>query len=256
MTVNTPASNDDTEFESTPIPGPPGATTDNTLRQMMMTEYMRRLGPNGNYACLVTRPAGLSLSDAKNRSWIGLFQIDVARALAAQFVTGHVHGDFHRGNILFQSQFNFDKLSTKELYDLYEEPGLELVDHRIAKCLCQGPKSCHPTYLAWGINNGRMRRMLPLEQSDRDALLAMLRPMLSFSPENRSSAQQVLESEWMIGNFIILVVEIRSICQAHFVTREHTLSDATQVQDKGLIAASVSTKIETFRTFSRARKNH
>lgn len=44
MTVNTPASNDDTEFESTPIPGPPGATTDNTLRQMMMTEYMRRLG--------------------------------------------------------------------------------------------------------------------------------------------------------------------------------------------------------------------
>ncbi|EER38819.1 protein kinase [Histoplasma capsulatum var. duboisii H88] len=194
MTVNTPAGNDDTEFESTPIPGPPGATTNNTFRQMMMTEYMRRLGHNGNYACLVTRPAGLSLSDAKNGSWIGLFQIDVARTLAAQFVTGHVHGGFHRGNILFQSQFNFDKLSTKELYDLYGEPGYEL-------------HSAHPR-LSGGENERAVGTTSPTKatqitelhpgMSDRDALLAMLRPMLSVSPENRSSAQQVLESEWMV----------------------------------------------------------
>ena len=40
--------------------------------------------------------------------------------------------------------------------------------------------------------------MLPLESSERNALFAMLRPMLSFKPENRPSAQQVLESEWML----------------------------------------------------------
>lgn len=40
--------------------------------------------------------------------------------------------------------------------------------------------------------------MAPLELSERKALLAMLRLMLSFKPENRPSAQQVLESEWMV----------------------------------------------------------
>lgn len=88
-------------------------------------------GPNGNHACLVTSPARMSLIEAKSESWIGLFQIDVARALAAQLATvirymhseGFVHGDLHRGNILLQTQSNFDKLPTKELYDLYGEPG-------------------------------------------------------------------------------------------------------------------------------------
>ncbi|KAL3487870.1 hypothetical protein BJX62DRAFT_186152 [Aspergillus germanicus] len=40
--------------------------------------------------------------------------------------------------------------------------------------------------------------MPPLESSERDALFAMLRPMLSFKPENRPSAQQVLDSECMV----------------------------------------------------------
>lgn len=78
----------------------------------------------------------MSLIEAKSESWIGLFQIDVARALAAQLATvirymhseGFVHGDLHRGNILLQTQSNFDKLPTKELYDLYGEPELEPVN--------------------------------------------------------------------------------------------------------------------------------
>jgi len=40
--------------------------------------------------------------------------------------------------------------------------------------------------------------MPPLESSERDALFSILRPMLSFRPENRPSAQQVLDSEWMV----------------------------------------------------------
>lgn len=41
-------------------------------------------GPNGNHACLVTNPARMSLSDAKNGSWISLFQLEVTRAIAAR----------------------------------------------------------------------------------------------------------------------------------------------------------------------------
>ncbi|KAG5294678.1 protein kinase [Histoplasma ohiense] len=41
MGMDTPASNDDIEYEPTTTPGPPGPTTTDTLIQMMM-EYMRR----------------------------------------------------------------------------------------------------------------------------------------------------------------------------------------------------------------------
>ncbi|KAL4913761.1 kinase-like domain-containing protein [Aspergillus aurantiobrunneus] len=60
-------------------------------------------GPNGNHVCLVARPARMSLSDAKNGSWISLFQLEVTRALAAQIVImvqylhlqRVVHGDLY-----------------------------------------------------------------------------------------------------------------------------------------------------------------
>ncbi|KAG5301702.1 hypothetical protein I7I48_01802 [Histoplasma ohiense] len=41
MGMDTPASNDDIEYEPTTTPGPPGPTTTDILIQMMM-EYMRR----------------------------------------------------------------------------------------------------------------------------------------------------------------------------------------------------------------------
>ncbi|PYI33392.1 protein kinase [Aspergillus indologenus CBS 114.80] len=93
-------------------------------------------GPNGEHICLVTRPARMSLSDAKNGSWISLFQLEVARALAAQLVIaihyihsqGFVHGDLHRGNILLQLPRDFDYLSTTQLYAQYGEPVLEPVN--------------------------------------------------------------------------------------------------------------------------------
>ncbi|KAL4803353.1 kinase-like domain-containing protein [Aspergillus unguis] len=89
-------------------------------------------GPNGRHVCLVTRPARVSLAGARSASWISLFQIGVARAMAAQLVTvtryihsqGFVHGDIHRGNILLHPRSGFDRLSTKELYQLYGEPEL------------------------------------------------------------------------------------------------------------------------------------
>ncbi|KAB8267701.1 kinase-like domain-containing protein [Aspergillus minisclerotigenes] len=266
-------------------------------------------GPNGNHLCWVTNPARMSLSDAKNGSWISLFQLEVARALTAQL------------------------LSTEKLYELYGEPVLEPVNRLDSQKLPLGvPQCCIPPVLLgeasekitlpearillsdfgetfspvqekkfeshtprlirppetrfeptkplslssdiwtlactiWDIiaqrslfegfltneddmacqqisalgplptewretweahqnkptehggpiNQSRIQyqswedrfersmqqprikeAMLHLELSERDALSSMLRSMLSFRPEDRPSAQQVLESEWMV----------------------------------------------------------
>lgn len=52
--------------------------------------------------------------------------------------------------------------------------------------------------------------MSALESNERDALSSMLRSMLSFTPEDRPSAQQVLESEWMVK---WALPEYEKICQ-------------------------------------------
>lgn len=40
--------------------------------------------------------------------------------------------------------------------------------------------------------------MPPIESAERDAILSMLRSMLSYRPETRPTAKQVLEFEWMV----------------------------------------------------------
>lgn len=57
-------------------------------------------GPNGTHFCLVTKPARCSLADTEEASNHGLFQLQVARALAAQLAVAvkqihdqkYVHG--------------------------------------------------------------------------------------------------------------------------------------------------------------------
>jgi serine/threonine-protein kinase SRPK3 len=61
-------------------------------------------GPNGTHPCLVTTSARCNLTDAKEESESRLFQLDVARSLAAQLVTAisHVysHGYAHGGSCI------------------------------------------------------------------------------------------------------------------------------------------------------------
>ena len=64
---------------------------------------------------------------------------------------------------------------------------------------------CRSQYKSWEncfettVQQPRMKEGRPhFESCERDALFPMLRSMLCFRPENRSSAQQVLESEWMV----------------------------------------------------------
>ncbi|KAK6826749.1 hypothetical protein RU639_004558 [Aspergillus parasiticus] len=106
-------------------------------------------GPNGNHACYVTVPARASLSGVKDGSWIRLFQLDVARALAAQLVLvvdyihtqGIIHGDLHMGNILLKSMPDFDQLSVEQLYEKYGAPELDPVVHLDDKPLPPGVPS-------------------------------------------------------------------------------------------------------------------
>ncbi|KAK1975175.1 kinase-like domain-containing protein [Colletotrichum cereale] len=81
-------------------------------------------GPNGTHPCFVTVPARCSLMDAKEAADSRLFQLDVARSLAAQLAMaislvhsqGYAHGDLHLGNILLQLPSSFNSLSVDQLY--------------------------------------------------------------------------------------------------------------------------------------------
>ncbi|KAK2012448.1 kinase-like protein [Colletotrichum eremochloae] len=81
-------------------------------------------GPNGTHPCFVTVPARCSLMDAKEASDSRLFELSVARSLAAQLAMaislvhsqGYAHGDLHLGNLLLQLPPSFNGLSVYELY--------------------------------------------------------------------------------------------------------------------------------------------
>ena len=92
-------------------------------------------GPNGIHPCYVTIPARMSLSEAKDASYNRLFQLEVARALAAQLLLaveyvhsqGFVHEDLHCGNVLLKLPFDLSQLSVERLYKEYGEPEFEAI---------------------------------------------------------------------------------------------------------------------------------
>ncbi|PYH90636.1 kinase-like protein [Aspergillus ellipticus CBS 707.79] len=90
-------------------------------------------GPNGTHRCLVREPAMMSLSQAKDASYVRLFQLPVAKSIVAQVVQavtclhsqGIVHADLHEGNIMLRLPRSIDELSPEQLYDQYGQPHLE-----------------------------------------------------------------------------------------------------------------------------------
>jgi serine/threonine protein kinase len=127
-------------------------STDNDLGKAMVPSVLDRLtihGPNGKHACYVTVPVRASVSALNDGSWICLFQLDVAWALAAQLVLavdyvhaqGSIHGDLHLGNILLKISPSFDQLSPEQLYEEYGGPELEPVVHLDGKPLPPGVPS-------------------------------------------------------------------------------------------------------------------
>ncbi|KAJ5139328.1 uncharacterized protein N7515_004176 [Penicillium bovifimosum] len=62
------------------------------------------------------------------------------------------------------------------------------------------------------IQEPRQRNGMPrIEMAERDAIFKMLKSMLEFRPENRSTAKQVLECEWMVKWALPEYEKIRSI---------------------------------------------
>ncbi|KND88535.1 hypothetical protein TOPH_06868 [Tolypocladium ophioglossoides CBS 100239] len=92
-------------------------------------------GPHGIHLCYVTVPARGSLSWIKQASYVRVFQLDVARALAAQLVLavsyvhshGFVHGDLHLGNVLLRLPPAVACMSDEQICREYGEPRLEPV---------------------------------------------------------------------------------------------------------------------------------
>ncbi|KPM38168.1 hypothetical protein AK830_g8397 [Neonectria ditissima] len=90
-------------------------------------------GPNGTHRCLVTNPARCSLAGTKDASSSCLFQLGVARALAAQLAIAiaqvhnlaYVHGNLHLGNVLLHSPPGLDYLSEDQLYEKFGAPEIE-----------------------------------------------------------------------------------------------------------------------------------
>ncbi|BDD60289.1 hypothetical protein MAP00_005428 [Monascus purpureus] len=115
---------------------PPGSSLGEAMLPFILDRFTFH-GPNGEHTCYVTAPARSSLSTLKDGSWIRLFQLDVARSLAAQLVLavdyvhaqGFVHGDLHLGNILLKVPSSFDELSPEQLYERYGPPELDPVIH-------------------------------------------------------------------------------------------------------------------------------
>ena len=116
----------------------PQQSSSTSLGKTMIPSVLDRFeiqGPHGTHPCYVTIPARMSLSEAKDASYNRLFQLEVARALAAQLVLaveyvhskGFVHGDLHYGNVLLRLPFDLSQLSVEGLYKKYGEPEYEAI---------------------------------------------------------------------------------------------------------------------------------
>lgn len=129
----------------------PQSSVDSAGKTMVpsVLDQFKIQGPNGIHVCYITASARGTLSDMKDGSWIRLFRINVARALAAQLVLvvdyihaqGVVHGDLHMGNILLNLPSAFDHLSLDQLYKQYGGPEPEPVVHMDGKALPPGVPS-------------------------------------------------------------------------------------------------------------------
>ncbi|KAI6088054.1 kinase-like domain-containing protein [Hypoxylon rubiginosum] len=126
-------------------------------------------GTNGLHPCYVTLPARASLSDAREASLKRLFQLNVARALAAQLALsvaflhskGLVHGDLHLGNVLLRAPTAFQDLPDQELYDEYGQPQAEPVTRVDGKRLPPGV----PSYGLSGIWLGECSEKITLQEA-------------------------------------------------------------------------------------------
>ncbi|KAF4219466.1 hypothetical protein CNMCM6457_003032 [Aspergillus fumigatiaffinis] len=113
-------------------------------------------GPNGIHWCFVSAPGMMSLVEAKDASSVRLFQLPVARAIAAQLVQavaflhsqGIVHGDLHAGNILLRLPESMNTLSPEKLYEQCGQTHTEPVERLDQRSIPDGVPS-HAVVPVW-----------------------------------------------------------------------------------------------------------
>ncbi|KAG6183925.1 hypothetical protein E4U10_006627 [Claviceps purpurea] len=190
--AQSPVSGNMWEYETSPVP--------------VVLDQFEIDRPQGTYPCLVTLPARCSLRDTKEASRQRLFQLDVARSLAAQLVhavslvhnRGYAHGgrrsrnsqtisvnidhtpDLHLGNIFLQLRSCLDVLSVEQLYDRYGQPEKEPVIYLDPKA---APKdSSFPSYVVHPIWLGLPGNEVTLG----DAKLMLSDFGVAFRPDDKS----------------------------------------------------------------------
>ncbi|GKZ53983.1 hypothetical protein AnigIFM49718_008771 [Aspergillus niger] len=147
-------------------------------------------GPDGRHRCLVAPPARMSLFDAKESSEVGLFQPKVAQLIIAQFIRGvaflHseniVHGDIHLENILVEFPKAIDVLPDTE--HMHNGNICNTWDVRFNYSI-QAPRA------EAGFET--------MTVQGKSAFEEIMWPVLKFEPEERATAEQLMQSEWMKG---------------------------------------------------------
>ncbi|KAI2814035.1 hypothetical protein CBS115989_8916 [Aspergillus niger] len=147
-------------------------------------------GPDGRHRCLVAPPARMSLFDAKESSEIGLFQPKVAQLIIAQFICGvaflHskniVHGDIHLENILVEFPKAIDTL-----------PDTEHMHNEIIR-------NTWDVRFNYSIQEPRAEAGFEtMTVQGKSAFEEIMWPVLKSEPEERATAEPLMQSEWMKG---------------------------------------------------------
>ncbi|KAJ5169907.1 uncharacterized protein N7500_002690 [Penicillium coprophilum] len=182
----------------------------------------------------------MSLSEAKDGSYNRLFQLETARALAAQLVIaveyvhsrGIVHGDIHDGNVLLQLPYDLDLISEEQLYKQYGEPQLEAIRRFDQKPL---PTSI-PTHAIIPIWLGKASDKLALSEAQifladfgeafspaQGSKCESHTPLAYRPPEARFEPQMSLSFSsdiWSLGCCIWNIIAQRSLFESFFATED------------------------------------
>ncbi|GLA30228.1 hypothetical protein AnigIFM63326_008429 [Aspergillus niger] len=140
-------------------------------------------GPDGRHRCLVAPPARMSLFDAKESSEIGLFQPKIAQLIIAQFIRGvaFLH-NIHLENILVEFPKAIDTL-----------PDTEHMHNDIIR-------NTWDVRFNYSIQEPRAEAGLDtMTVQEKSAFEKIMWSTLEFEPEERATAEQLMQSEWMKG---------------------------------------------------------
>ncbi|KAK0656685.1 kinase-like domain-containing protein [Cercophora newfieldiana] len=195
-----------------------------------------------------------SLRDAKKAYDWKVFQLNVARSLAAQLTMavslihsqGFAHGDLHLGNCMLQLLRSLDNLSVEELYVKFGAPKLELVVRSDGKPTSSVPGV--PPYVVqpvrFGIPNdkvtlGEVKLLLtdfgvafrPSEKSRFQSYtpLALRPPEAFFEPATPLSFASDI---WSLGCVIFELLSHRSLINGNFLAPQDDIT-AQQVHLQG-----------------------